>query len=140
MDLGKLRGSPGESSPPDDQAKDLPSTTPKIRGKNPKNITETKAWKEGVGGFRQVWSNYLNTLSTAFRRMTRADQEQLITKLCQVITVGCAIVLTTFFYQFVPTLIRVFALPAFIVGSWFIATRVVSPMIITQFENKLNPN
>lgn len=144
MDLGKLRGTPGQgkgagSSSPDG-SKDLPTMgSEEANGKKgAKNITETKAWKEGMGGFRQIWGNYIQTLIVYFKRMTRVEQESLITRACQVITVGCAIVLTTFFYQFIPTLIRVFALPAFIVGSWFVATRVVAPIVIAQFENKLN--
>lgn len=140
MDLGKLRGAKGKTDSPSSPSgngagdgKDLPS-----RG-NPKNITETKAFKKGMGGMSNMWSNYMAILDRYFKGMTRTDQEQLIVRGCQVITVGCAIVLTTFFYQFVPLLVRVFALPLFIVGSWFVATRVVAPIIIAQFENKLNP-
>ncbi|MDZ4837781.1 MAG: hypothetical protein SGJ27_28700 [Candidatus Melainabacteria bacterium] len=144
MDLSKLRGAkgnPGEidQSPPASNGagdkRELPSKSPK----NPKSVTETNAYKQGKAGIGQFWSNYVHLLSNYFSRMSRSDQEQLIVRGCQVVTVGCAIVLTTFFYQFVPLLIRVFTLPLFIVGSWFVATKVVSPIIIAQFENKLNP-
>lgn len=144
MDLGKLRGaksksgdSASSSSPSGNGTgdhRDLPADQLK-----PKNIYETKPFKTGMGGVTQMWSNYVAILHNSFKRMDRSEQEQLIVRLCQVITVGCAIVLTTFFYQFVPLLVRVFFLPLFIVGSWFVATRVVSPIIIAQFESKLNP-
>jgi hypothetical protein len=140
MDLGKLRGAKGKTDSPSSPSGngtggslDVPSRV------NPKNITETKAFKKGMGSVGNMWSNYMAILERYFNGMSRADQEQLILRGCQVITVGCAIVLTTFFYQFIPLLVRVFALPLFIVGSWFVATRVVAPIIIAQFENKLNP-
>lgn len=138
MDPGKLRGvqgkSSGEKSSGNGDGKDLPSDRLK-----PKNITETPTFKKGVGSLGQMWSNYTALLDRSFRNMDRADQEQLIVRSCQVVTVGCAIVLTTFFYQFVPLLVRVIFLPLFIVGSWFVATKVVAPIITAQFEDKLNP-
>lgn len=145
MDLGKLRGASNKGADP--QGSDMSRSTESAGekssslrpiGKGPKNITETKAFKQGAGNFKQLWDNYVNILASDFRRRSRYDQEQLILRMCQVITVGCAIVLSTFFYQFVPLLIRVFAFPAFIVGAWFVASRVVSPIIITQLESKLN--
>jgi|AGTN01.2.fsa_nt_gi hypothetical protein len=145
-DLGKLRGGTGKKgadpagsdmSRSTESAGDKSSSLRPI-GKGPKNITETKAFKQGMGGFKQMWDNYVNILASDFRRRSRGDQEALILRMCQVVTVGCAIVLSTFFYQFVPLLIRVFAFPVFIVGSWFIASRVVGPIILTQLENKLN--
>jgi len=140
MDLGKLRGAKGSRAADEPSASGNGSGDRKDLTKvNPKNITETPAFKKGMGGLGQMWSNYTAVLARYFAGMSRQDQEQLIVRLCQVVTVGCAIVLTTFFYQFVPLLVRVFALPAFIVGSWFVATRVVAPIIIAQFESKLNP-
>jgi len=145
VDLGKLRGAGKKGADPSgsdvskstEQASDKSSSLRPI-GKGPKNITETKAFKQGMGNFKQLWENYINILASDFRRRTRYEQEMLILRMCQVVTVGCAIVLSTFFYQFVPLLIRVFAFPAFIVGSWFVASRVVAPIIVTQLESKLN--
>lgn len=140
MDLGKLRAAKGKAAETDDSA---PSNgrgeKRELSRTNPKNITETKAYKEGKAGIGQMWNNYLLLLSSYFQKMKREDQEQLIVRFCQVVTVGCAVVLTSFFYQFVPSLVKVFALPLFFVGTWFVATRVVSPIIIAQFESKLNP-
>ncbi|MBX3072415.1 hypothetical protein KF707_10345 [Candidatus Obscuribacterales bacterium] len=141
MDLGKLRGAKGKTDAPSSpsgngsgDSRDVPSNRLK-----PKNITETRGFKQGVTGVGNMWSNYMAILDRYFKGMSRPDQEQLITRGCQIVTVGCAIVLTTFFYQFIPLLVRVFALPLFIVGSWFVATKVVAPIILAQFEEKLNP-
>lgn len=140
MDLGKLRAAKGNQTDSDD----APSSNGRgdkreLSRTNPKSITETKAYKEGKAGIGQMWSNYMLMLSSYFKKMKRDDQEQLIVRFCQVVTVGCAVVLTSFFYQFVPSLVKVFALPLFFVGTWFVATRVVAPIIIAQFEDKLNP-
>lgn len=138
MDLGKLRAAKGIPSDSDDSS---PASNGKreLSKTNPKNITETKAYRDGKAGIFQMWNNYVHVLSSYFHRMSRPDQEQLIVRFCQIITVGCAVVLTSFFYQFVPQLVKVFFLPLFFVGSWFVATRVVAPIIIAQFEDKLNP-
>ncbi|MBX9692359.1 MAG: hypothetical protein K2Z81_08250 [Cyanobacteria bacterium] len=136
MDFSKMRGTGGEDSA------DLPQRSPGSSGPSgsmgPKNITETKAFQQGMGGIRNLWGNYLDVLGAHFERMSRPQQELFILRMCQVITIGCAIVLASFFYGFIPVLVRVFAFPVFIAGSWFAATRVVSPIIIAQFEHKLN--
>ncbi len=85
-----------------------------------------------------MWQLYCSYLARYFKTMDRVDQEQLIIRLCQVVTVAWAIALTTFFYLFVPLLVRVFVLPLFLVGSWFVATRVVAPIAIAELEPKLN--
>lgn len=84
---------------------------------------------------RQLWAS---SLADAFKRMHRSEQEALIVRLCQISCVFTAIVLTSFFYQFVPILVRVLGLPTFIIGSWFVATRVLSPIVIAHYEMSLN--
>ena len=149
MDFGKLRGSgkgqDKNSAPSGSSKNDLPSSVdggrnggPGPGGKKPKSITETNAWRQGMGGFRSMWSQYLGILASSFRNMNRGDQEALITRICQVITVGCAFVITNFFYQFLPTLVRLFGFPVVVVGAWFLATKVIAPIMISQFESKLN--
>ncbi len=142
MDLGKMRGTRGKTDESASDSSDSVSGNGRkslpSRKSGQKSIKDNKALREGMGGLNALWGTYTSTLSAYFRRMSRNDQEQLITRLCQVITVGSAIVLTSFFYQFIPLLVRVFTMPVFIVGSWFVATRVVAPIIIAQFEDKLN--
>lgn len=85
-----------------------------------------------------LWDQYVRDMIAHFNGMTRDEKESLIVRACQVGTMGCAIVLTCFFYQFIPNLIRIFALPAFIIGSWFVASTVVGPIVIRQFDSQLN--
>ena len=105
----------------------------------PKNIQETKAWKESIGGVQRFWGNYINTLKTAFRRMDRRQQEELITRVSQIITVGTAIITMSAWYWFMPQQIRVIALPLVIVGSWWVGTKIVGPSMIARFDSHLNP-
>ncbi len=142
MDFSKMRGS-GNSRRED--SGDLPQRVSERPGSSgpsgsmgPKNITETKAFQKGVGGLRSMWGNYLDVLAAHFQKMNRPQQELFILRMCQVITIGCAIVVATIFYGYIPVMVRVFAFPIFIAGAWFTATRVVSPTIIAQFEHKLN--
>jgi hypothetical protein len=105
----------------------------------PKNIQETKAWKESVGGVQRFWGNYVNTLKTAFKRMDRRQQEDLITRVSQIITVGTAIITMSAWYWFMPQQIRVIALPIVIVGSWWVGTKIVGPSMIARFDSHLHP-
>ncbi len=107
-------------------------------GTGPKNIMETQAWKEGTGGARRLWSNYMNILAESFSRMPRDGQEQLIVRLSQVLTIGSAILILSFFYAFIPVFIRVLALPAVVVGAWYAGTKVVAPIMIARFDSYLN--
>ncbi len=107
-------------------------------GTGPKNIMETQAWKEGTGGAKKLWGNYMNILSDSFARMPRDGQEQLITRLSQVLTIGSAILILSFFYAFIPVFIRVLALPAVVVGAWYAGTKVVAPIMIARFDSYLN--
>src|SRR6516162_7342313 len=100
----------------------------------PRNIKETKVWQDTVGATQQLWSNYVNLLSVSFRNMPREEQCRLITRLSQYITIGVTALALSFFYQFLPLFFRVLALPAILVGSWLIGTRVVAPVIISRVE------
>jgi hypothetical protein len=109
----------------------------KTSGK-PKNIMETKAWQESTGGARRFWHNYVNNLSTHFQRMNRKGQEELITRLSQIISIGTAVITMSAWYWFLPQGFRVIALPIIIVGSWWVGTRIVAPAMIARFEKYLN--
>lgn len=115
---------------------DLSTTEPKAK---PKNIQETKLWKDGTGGARRFWSNYLTLLSTAFKRLTRRGQEELIIRVSTIVSVGTAIITLNAWYWFLPQFVRVLALPVVAVGSWWLGTRIVGPSMIERFASHLNP-
>lgn len=142
MDLGKLRGNDNQEDnrsssfgQSDNAKKDADSNG---RGDGPKSLMDTKPWKKGKTGVFSIWSNYVNVLATTFQNYSRFEQERLITVGSQVITLGCSTVLICLFYPFVPQPVRLIAVPAILVGAWFVSTRVVSQIIIAQFDDKLN--
>jgi len=108
------------------------------KGSQPRNIQETQAWQDGVGGARRMWNNYLTLLSTSFAKMSRQGQEQFITRLSQIVTIGSAALFTSIFYAFLPSIVRVFALPLVIVGAWWAGTNIVAPQMIVRFSQYLN--
>lgn len=60
--------------------------------------------------------------------------------LCTLTTIGCATILVTLYYPFIPQVVRLFAIPVIIIGSYFVATRVVSPLIQNQLSDRLDRN
>ncbi|HMP51019.1 MAG TPA: hypothetical protein PKD05_05635 [Candidatus Melainabacteria bacterium] len=140
MDLSNLRKSKkGKDTPAARLTQSDNSNQDAAPGqKSPKNIMETDTWKKSQSGISSLWRNYLDILAKYFRNYRRPEQVRLITTMCTVVTIGCATVLVTLFYPFIPQFVRLFAVPAIMVGSWFVATKVVSPIIIAQLEDKLN--
>lgn len=136
MDLSNIRGKNKMADSP--SAKSDNGSDDKKGAKNPKNIMETDTWKKSKSGVLSMWSNYVDILSRAFQNYSREEQERLITTMSQVVTIGCATVLITLFYPFIPKPIILVAVPTILFGSWFVATRVVSSIIISQFDDKLN--
>jgi hypothetical protein len=106
---------------------------------NPRNLPDTKAWKEGVGGAKAAWGSYLNILSTRFQNSSRGEQELYILRLSQAVTIGSAMLVLNFVYPFLPTFARVLVLPAVGVLAWLLGSKVVAPTMVARFERYLNP-
>lgn len=106
--------------------------------RSPRNVLETKIWQNSVGAISKFWANYQNLLSLSFKRMPREMQEQLISRICMIITIGVATILIMFFYPFIPQYIRIPLVPISIIGSYWLANRVVSPVMLSRYEHILN--
>lgn len=113
-------------------------TSPNMRGGSPRNLQETKVYKDSVKGARAAWQNYLAFLAVKFHDTPRRGQEQFIVRMSQTLTIGSAVLITSLFYPFLPTLIRVFALPGVLVLSWWLGTKIVAPQMTIRFEKHLN--
>ena len=122
-----------DASPGQDGASQLMS------GQRPKSVQDTQAWKGGSRNLKRLWSGYVETLKSSFHNMPRAGQLELIYKGSIVVTMGVAVVSLGLFYYFLPTVVRVFALPVVFVTAWFTATKLVAPMISARMEPFLNP-
>ena len=108
-------------------------------GHGPRSIQETKAWQEGTGGLKRMWHNYVTMLGTQFKKMTRREQEELITRLSQIVTIGSAALITMLFYGFIPLFLKIFVLPGILLGAYWAGTNIVSPIMIARYEQYLNP-
>lgn len=104
----------------------------------PRNIFETVAWKRSINAATGLWSNYRNLLKNSFEQMPRAIQEQLISRLCLIVTLGVTIVLLMFVYTFIPQLIREILVPLVLIGSFWLGKNVVSTVVLSRYEHLLN--
>lgn len=104
----------------------------------PRNIAETKVWKESTGTAKKAWSNYVGMLGERFQMMPRFDQEQFITRLSVIFTMGATIIVMVMFYSFLPREIRLLALPGALVGSYLIGLKIVTPIMISRYDQYLN--
>jgi hypothetical protein len=89
----------------------------------------------GGAGLQNAWANYRRALSDAFNKMNRFEQEALITRLCQIVTIGVALLALLLFYHMMPLAVRVLIVPVGVVGAWWAANNVVTPVIITRMES-----
>ncbi len=75
---------PGDGLEPD---QDLPAPVRRgAKNQKPRNIRETRVWKEAADSVRRFWGNYVNALKIAFNRFDRRGQEELIIRLSQIMT------------------------------------------------------
>lgn len=102
-----------------------------------RNITETQAWKSSSKGFKRFWTNYKNILKESFNRMSRQEQEDLITKFAMIITLGVTCLVILIFYPVTPRLMRVLGLPVALLVAWWAGRRIVGPVVIERMEGLL---
>ena len=164
MDLNNLRGNKGKRGP-DDSSRRSPRSEPDVGGDDidmspsgraggrpggyrpggggggrgtPRNIQETEAWKQSQAGVANMWANYKRVLKTSWQRMPRADQEALIVRLCQIVTIGVSVLVLMLFYGFLPQQLRILAVPGVFLGSFWLGTKVVAPIVTVQYDQYLN--
>lgn len=134
---GRKKGDGTIDASPDNTAASRTGSKPGL-GSGARNVLETKAWQESKAGALRIWHNYKLMLITKFKQLPRAEQETLITRICQVVTMGSAVLVIQLFYSFLPLFLRVLALPLALVGAWWAGTRVVAPMMIIRYDEHLN--
>lgn len=105
----------------------------------PQNIAETPAWKASQRGANRIWNNYKSVLANSFRRMTRAEQENLVQRMCMIITVGVTLLALLLFYGMMPRLMRVLGVPVAVLGAYWVGNKIVTPVVLGRLESLLNP-
>lgn len=104
----------------------------------PQNIGETPAWKASQRGANRIWTNYKNVLAGSFKRMTRAEQENLVQRMCVIVTVGVSLLALLLFYGMMPRLMRVLGVPVAVFGAYWAGKQIVTPVVLGRLENVLN--
>ncbi|HEY9792816.1 MAG TPA: hypothetical protein V6D22_20615 [Candidatus Obscuribacterales bacterium] len=149
MDSKKRRGrvddrvlnvAPGDDDAPN--AGDIPRP-PKNLARSNKDMqmgnSKPEPWKNGRAGVNKAWNNYRGHLSSSFSRMTRYQQEQLVERMCLIVTIGVTGLALLLFYSLINRTVRVFLVPAAIVGAWWAAKKIVTPVVLDRLSGLLNP-
>ncbi len=71
------------------------------------------------GNVHEGAREFLNFYSSAFRGLAVAEQDRYLERFSITICVGLACVISSFFYWFLPPLIRVLVVPFFIGAAWW---------------------
>ena len=74
----------------------------------------------------------LQLLLDTFDRLSPADKERYIERFSITIAVGVACVASSFFYWFLPPLVRVLVVPVFIGAAWWAGAKLVAPAVANR--------
>lgn len=72
---------------------------------------------------------FTHGIDNIYAELSPADQKRYIERYCITISVGMACVLSSFFYWFLPPIVRVLVVPVFIGGAWWFGMKVVTKLI-----------
>lgn len=102
-----------------------------------KKLTDSKIWRESIGAIQQMWANYLQVLSTSFNRMSRFEQEELITKYSSILSLGGAGLIWCQIYYFFHPLLRLVAIPVTLFLAYWFGKNIVSRIMIDRLSKHL---
>jgi hypothetical protein len=103
----------------------------------PRNF-DGNPWQSSRAGFSRMWANYRLALATSFQRMNRFQQETLIARMCLIITVGVTGLALELFYPLLNRTVKVFLVPLAIFTAWWVANRIITPVVLDRLANLLN--
>ncbi len=101
-------------------------------------LTESKIWKDTVGVVQKLWDNYLRVLGTYFQRMSRIEQEELITKYSWIVALGGVSLIWCQVYTFLPPVLRVIGFPLSMALAYWFGKKIVSRIMIERLSKYLN--
>ncbi len=105
---------------------------------NGNKLTESKIWKETVGVLQKGWDNYLRLLATYFQRMSRNEQEALITKYSWIVSLGGVGLIWCQIYTFLHPVLRVIGFPLSMAVAYWFGLKIVSRIMIERMSKYLN--
>lgn len=77
------------------------------------------------GNVHEGAREFLNFYSEAFRQLSLTEQDRFIERLSITICVGMACIFSSFFYWFLPPIVRVSIIPVFIGTAWWAGARLL---------------
>ncbi len=80
-------------------------------------------------GFDERMYDFIERQAVTFRQLPPEDQEHYIERFCITIAVAMACVLSSFFYWFLPPLVRVLVVPVFIGSAWWFGAKVLVKLV-----------
>lgn len=101
-------------------------------------LTETRAWKDSIGLIERMWDSYLRLLASYFRKMSRYEQEELLTKYSWIISVGGTLLVWCQIYPLFLPIVRVIAFPLTLGVAYWFGKRIVSTVVIERLSKYLN--
>ncbi len=88
-----------------------------------------------MGAGKKLWNNYLQLLSTQFQRMTRNEQEELITKFSWILAVGGTLLIWCKIYPLFHPVIRLFVCPLTCIVAYWFGKKYNFEIMIDRFSN-----
>ena len=137
MDDRVLNVAPGDDPP---NSGDIPRPPSNLasKGRQMDKGRPEPGWKASKAGVSKAWGNYRQHLATSFSKMNRYQQEVLVERMCLIITIGVTGLALLLFYPLISRNIRVFLVPAVIVGAWWAAKKIVTPVVLDRLGGLLN--
>lgn len=132
-----LNVAPGDDPPSPGDIPRPPSNFA-LKGKQMDKGRPEPPWKASKTGVTKAWGNYRQHLAGSFSKMTRYQQEMLVERMCLIITIGVAGLALLLFYPLISRNVRVFLVPAVVVGAWWAAKKIVTPVVLDRLGSLLN--
>lgn len=76
--------------------------------------------------------NLLAFLLDTFDRLSFADKERYTERFSITMAVGAACVASSFFYWFLPPIVRVLVVPLFIGSAWWAGAKLIAPAVVNR--------
>jgi hypothetical protein len=124
-------GSKFDATPPGDGDMDASNLNGKRR-QMPQPI------QDGQKGLKKLIAAYFNFLRTSFRNTPRYQQESYINRFSQIVCIGISAVILNSFYSVLLPQVRIISLPIIVGLAWYVANKVVAPVLIKRMGAYMN--
>ncbi len=102
--------------------------------KSPNLLTKANFIAQG----KYYLDQYLQIMSRNFKLLGRENQELLIKRICQTLTLGLTSLALVFAYSFIPEIIRIFLVPVAGLLAWWLGSNLVTSVMLDRLQNYLD--